>query len=111
MLEEAEMRRAMEMSRAIQNKTMAENSGKKEKLTLVESIGKEGFTSGKEELISGKEEGEITLVQGEQHVVNTKLHVLWSQQDVMDISDDSEEEYLARPRVVLFINCKVTCTS
>ena len=110
MLEEAEMRRAMEMSRAIQNKTMAENIGK-EKLTLVESIGKEEFTSGKEELISGKEEGEITLVQGEQHVVNTKLHVLWSQQDVMDISDDSEEEYLARPRVVLFINCKVTCTS
>ena len=78
---------------------------------MVESIGKEEFTSGKEELISGKEEGEITLVQGEQHVVNTKLHVLWSQQDVMDISDDSEEEYLARPRVVLFINCKVTCTS
>ena len=104
MLEEAEMRRAMEMSRAIQNKTMAENSGKKEKLTLVESIGKE-------ELTSGKEEGEITLVQGEQHVVITKPHVLWSQQDVMDISDDSEEEYLARPRVVLFINCKVTCTS
>ena len=103
MLEEAEMRRAMEMSRAIQNKTMAENIGK-EKLTLVESIGKEEFTS-------GKEEGEITLVQGEQHVVNTKPHVLWSQQDVMDISDDSEEEYLARPRVVLFINCKVTCTS
>ena len=103
MLEEAEMRRAMEMSRAIQNKTITENIGK-EKLTLVES-------SDQEELTNGKEEGEITLVQGEQHVVITKPHVLWSQQDVMDISDDSEEEYLARPRVVLFINCKVTCTS
>jgi len=100
MEEEAEMRQAIEMSRAIQNE--AENSGK-DNLTLVESSGKEEVTLVD---ISGKEEGEITLVQGEQHVVNTKPHILWSQQDVMDISDDSEEEYYNGPRVVLFINYK-----
>jgi len=113
MMEEAEIRRAIEMSRAMQIKVMAETSGKEE-LALVGSSGKEELTlveiSGKEELTlvgsNGKEEGEIILVQGEQHVVNTNPHGLWSQQCVMDISDDSEEEYLNRPRVVLFINSK-----
>lgn len=89
MVEEAEMRRAIEVSKA-----MVQTSGKAD-ITLVETC--------------GKEEGEITLVEGEQDAINTRPLVLCSPQDVMDISDDSEEEYLfQRPRVVLFINSKVT---
>ena len=96
MLEEAEVRRVIQMSMAMQNNAMVETSGKEE-ITVVES--------------SGTEEGEITIVGGEQHVVNTKPHALYSLQDVMDMSDDSdEEEYLARPRAVLFLNYKVLCT-
>ena len=93
MMEEAEMRRAIEVSKAMQSNAMVQMGGKEE-ITLVET--------------SGKEEGEITLVEGEQDVVNTRPLVLCSPRDVMDISDDSEEEYLLKlPRVVLFINSKV----
>ena len=90
-MEEAEMRRAIEMSKA-----MVKTSSKAD-ITLVETC--------------GKEEGEITLVEeGEQDVVNTRPLVLCSPA-VMDISDDSEEEYFfQRPRVVLFINSKVLCS-
>ena len=92
MMEEAEMRRAIEVSKAMVQQT----SGKAD-ITLVETC--------------GKEEGEITLVEeGEQDVVNTRPLVLCSPA-VMDISDDSEEEYFfQRPRVVLFINSKVLCS-
>ena len=96
MMEEAEMRRAIEVSKAMQSNAMVQMGGKEE-ITLVETC--------------GKEEGEITLVEGEQDVVNTRPLVLCSPRDVMDISDDSEEEYLfKRPRVVLFINSKVLCS-
>ena len=82
LMEQAEANRGIEMFRAMQNKA-----------TLVEVVD-----------ISGKEE--ITSVEGEQSaIVGPK--VLYSREVVMDISDDSEEDYLFIPRVVLFVNSEV----
>ena len=99
MLEEAEVRRAIQMSKAMQeNNAMVHSNAGKEEITLVDT--------------SDKEEGEITLVGEVEHVVNTKPRVVCTLQDVMDISDDSDEgEYFVKPpRAVLFLNYKVICT-